>query len=408
MQIGYYIAKKLSFSKSQSFTKTITLLAIAAVSVSLCVVILSFGILLGFKNEIREKVQGYAGDISISRYQLANGTESNLFEINHSFITQLRKDERVKNVFPFINKAGILKSDSTLEGVVLKGLPADYNFEFFEKHLKRGVLPAYTDSTDSYDILLSEYTASIMNVDTGDRISLYFIDNADVRRRKPKIVGIFNTGLQEFDKQFAVAHLRAVQRVVETDHTYSKAAGYEVRLHDFKQIDVTKDHISTMLDYNYAINGVVDLYPTIFQWLEIVDTNVEVIIILMLIVAIINIITVLLILIIDRIPMIGVLKAMGSTSSKVSSIFNWQGLFIVIGGVVLGNAVALSLAYLQVQYKLIKLPADTYYMDAVPFTLPLSYLLAINIGAIVVCFLFTYIPVRLVNSIKVSDSIKFR
>ena len=109
MQIGYYIAKKLSFSKSQSFTKTITLLAIAAVSVSLCVVILSFGILLGFKNEIREKVQGYAGDISISRYQLANGTESNLFEINHSFITQLRKDERVKNVFPFINKAGILK-----------------------------------------------------------------------------------------------------------------------------------------------------------------------------------------------------------------------------------------------------------------------------------------------------------
>jgi lipoprotein-releasing system permease protein len=408
MQIGYYIAKKLSFSKSQSFSKTITLLAIAAVSVSLCVVILSFGILLGFKKEIREKVQGYAGDISISRYQLANGTESNLFEIDPSFITQLKTDERVKDVFPFINKAGILKSDSTLEGVVLKGLPADYNFEFFEKHLKRGVLPAYTDLTDSYEILLSEYTASIMNVDTGDRINLYFIDNADVRRRKPKIVGIFNTGLQEFDKQFAVAHLRAVQRVVETDHTYSKAAGYEVRLHDFKEIDVTKDHISTLLDYNYAINGIVDLYPTIFQWLEIVDTNVEVIIILMLIVAIINIITVLLILIIDRIPMIGVLKAMGSTSSKVSSIFNWQGLFIVIGGVVLGNAIALSLAYLQVQYKLIKLPADTYYMDAVPFTLPLSYLLAINIGAIVVCFLFTYIPVRLVNSIKASDSIKFR
>lgn len=408
MQIGYYIAKKLSFSKSQSFSKTITLLAIAAVSVSLCVVILSFGILLGFKKEIREKVQGYAGDISISRYQLANGTESNLFEIDHSFITQLKTDERVKNVFPFINKAGILKSDSTLEGVVLKGLPADYNFEFFEKHLKRGVLPTYTDSTDSYDILLSEYTASIMNVDTGDRINLYFIDNTDVRRRKPKIVGIFNTGLQEFDKQFAVAHLRAVQRVVETDHTYSKAAGYEVRLHDFKEIEVTKDHISTLLDYNYAISGIVDLYPTIFQWLEIVDTNVEVIIILMLIVAIINVITVLLILIIDRIPMIGVLKAMGSTSSKVSSIFNWQGLFIVIGGVILGNAIALSLAYLQVHYKLIKLSADTYYMDAVPFTLPLSYLLAINIGAIMVCFLFTYIPVRLVHRIKASDSIKFR
>ncbi len=408
MQLGYYIAKKLSFSKSQSFTKTITLLAIAAVSVSLSVVILSFGILLGFKKEIREKVQGYAGDISISRYQLANGTESNLFEIDTSFIRQLKKDTRVKTVFPFINKAGILKSDSTLEGVILKGLPSDYNFEFFQKHLKRGVLPTYTDSIDHHDILLSEYTARIMNVDTGDRINLYFIDNSDVRRRKPKIVGIFNTGLQEFDKQFAVAHLRAVQRVVEKDHTYTTAAGYEVRLHDFENIDATKDYISTLLDYNYAINGIVDLYPTIFQWLDIVDNNVEVIILLMLIVAIINIITVLLILIIERIPMIGVLKAMGARSSKVSSIFNWQGLFILIGGVVLGNAIALSLAFLQINYKFIELPADTYYMDAVPFTLPLSYLFAINIGAVIICFLFTYIPVRLVNSIKASDSIVFR
>jgi lipoprotein-releasing system permease protein len=408
MQIGYYIAKKLSFSKSQSFTKTITLLAIAAVSVSLSVVILSFGILLGFKKEIREKVQGYAGDISISRYQLADGTESNLFEIDNTFISKLSEDERVKAVFPFINKPGILKSDSTLEGVRLKGLPANYDFDFFKKHLKRGALPNYTDSVDSYDILISEYTASIMNVDTGDRLNLYFIDNADVRRRRPKVVGIFNTGLQEFDKLFAVAHLRAIQRIVEVEHTYTSAAGYEVRLHDFQKIGVTKDHISTLLDYNYAINGIEELYPTIFQWLDIVDTNVEVIIILMLIVAIINIITVLLILIIERIPMIGVLKAMGSTSGKVSSIFNWQGLFILVGGVLLGNTIALGLAFLQVNHKLIKLPADTYYMDSVPFTLPLHYLLAINVGAVLVCFLFTYLPVRLVNSINASDSIKFR
>jgi lipoprotein-releasing system permease protein len=145
-----------------------------------------------------------------------------------------------------------------------------------------------------------------------------------------------------------------------------------------------------------------------FQWLDVVDQNVLVIIILMFIVAIINIITVLLILIIDRIPMIGLLKSMGATSSKVMGIFNWQGVFILLGGLVLGNFIALSFAYLQVKFKIIGLPADTYYMDAVPFTLPPIYLLLINLGALAVCFVFTYIPVRMINKIQPSESIKFR
>ncbi|MGB0851128.1 MAG: hypothetical protein ACPGTP_07765, partial [Bacteroidia bacterium] len=179
MQIGYYIAKKLSLSKQHSFTKTITVLANAAVSISVCVVLLAFGILLGFKKEIKQKVRGYAGDISITRYQLATGNESNLFETDTIFINNAKREETVSSVFPFINKAGILKSDSTLEGVILKGLPHDYDFRFYEKHLLRGTIPQYTDSVDLYDILLSEYTAQIMSVDTGDRLNLYFIDNEE-------------------------------------------------------------------------------------------------------------------------------------------------------------------------------------------------------------------------------------
>lgn len=410
MQLGYYIAKKLSFSKQQSFTKTITVLAIAAVSISVCVVILAFGILLGFKKEIRAKVRGYAGDISISRYQLADGSESNIFTIDSAFVSKAKNTTGVESIYPFIHKAGILKSDSTLEGIMFKALPADYDFSFYQKHLKRGIVPLYTDSFDSYDILLSEYTAAIMEVDTGDRLNLYFIDNEDVRRRKPKVVGIYNTGLQEFDKQFAIAHLRSIQRIVTTDYTtaYTKAAGYEVRISDKENTVQTGNDLSVLLDYNYAISTIEELYPIMFQWLDIVDNNVIVIIVLMFIVAIINIITVLLILIIDRIPMIGLLKSMGSTSGKIMGIFHWQGLFILIGGLVLGNAIALGAAYLQVNYKLIGLDADTYYMDAVPFTLPFLYLVFINIGALAVCFVFTYIPVRMVSGIQPSESIKFR
>ena len=407
MQIGYYIAKKLSLSKQQSFTKTITVLAIAAVSLSVCVVILSFGILLGFKKEIREKVRGYTGDVSVTQYQLATGSESNLFLINKKRLATINKEPSIASAFPFMNKAGILKSDSTLEGIILKGLPANYDFSFYKKHLKRGPLPQYTDTIDSYDILLSEYTATIMGVDTGERINLYFIDNEDVRMRKPKIVGIFNTGLQEFDKQFGIMHLRAVQRVVN-DTNYSLAAGYEVKASNGIEPNQVQETLINQFDYNYAVNTAKDLYPTIFQWLEIVDTNVIVIIILMFVVAIINIITVLLILIIERIPMIGLLKAMGAHSGKIMSIFNWQGLFILLGGLILGNSVALGAAYLQVEYKIIKLSADTYYMDAVPFTLPISYLIIINIAALLVCFVFTYIPVRLINKIEPSQSINFR
>ena len=406
MQLGYYIAKKLSLSKQHSFTKTISALAVAAVSISVCVVLLAFGILLGFKQEIRQKVKGYAGDISVTRYQLASGNESNLFEIDPTFIQSARNTDHIVSVFPFLHKAGIIKSDSTLEGVVLKGYGHDYDFSFYKKHLKKGHLPVYTDSADSYDILLSQHTANLLNVDTGDRLFLYFIDNKDVRQRRPKVVGIFDTGLQEFDKQFAIADIRSLQRLVNME--YNVAGGYEIRLDDFAHVETVQNNLAKLLDYNYAINSIVELYPTIFQWLELVDTNVLVIIILMLVVAIINIITVLLILIIDRIPMIGILKSMGASSQKVTSIFNWQGLIILIGGLLVGNGIALLLAYLQVNHNLIGLDPSTYYMDAVPFHLPLSYWLLINVGALAVCFIFTYIPVRLIHTIQPAQSIRFR
>lgn len=405
MQFGYHIAKKLSFKTQQTFTKTVTLLASIAVSISVSVVILSFGILLGFKKEIREKVKGYAGDINVTRYQLASGNETNLFDIDSAFITKTKNDPAIESIYPFIHKAGILKSDSTLEGIIFKGVPANFNFYFYQKHLVWGKIPIYSDTSDSYDILISEYTATILDLDTGDRVDLYFIDQADVRRRRPKICGVFNTGLREFDKQFAIADLRSIQRIV--DQTYTQAGGYQINIKDANSTPEIQDQLSKLLDYTYAIQTMQDLYPTMFQWLDIVDTNVLVIIILMSIVAIINIITMLLILIIERIPMIGILKSMGASSSKIGSIFNWQGGFILFGGLLLGNIIALGLAHLQKKYTIIQLNPDTYYMDAVPFHLPYDYLVYINLIALLVCFIFTYIPIRLIHRIQPVQSIQF-
>jgi len=405
MQIGYYIATRLRSSKQQSFTKTVTRLAIAAVSISVCVVLLSYGILLGFKQEIRQKVKGYAGDISITRYQLASGNETNYFDIDTSFMSEVNSTIGVESIFPFINKAGIIKSDSTIEGIVFKGAPSDYNFSFYNKHIVKGEVPVYSDSSISYDIMISEHVASLMQVDTGDRLFLYFIDNNDVRRRRPKIVGIFNTGLLEFDRQFAISDIRMLQQL---ENNYKVAAGYEIKVQDSESLEKVHTEISKLLNYNYAVKTLKELYPTMFQWLELVDTNVLAIIILMLLVAIINIITVLLILIIDRIPMIGVLKSLGASSSKVMSIFKWQGLFILGGGLLMGNSLAIVLSFLQTQYKLFPLDPDTYYMDAIPFYLPIEFWVFINLGALFICFLATYIPVRLISRISPSQSVNFR
>ena len=405
MQIGFFIAKKLSFENQQGFTKTITILATLAVAVSIAVVIIAFGILLGFKQEIRGKVTGYGGDITVSSYQLTSGSENSLLDFNDSVLNSISSDKQIESVYPYLNKAGILKTDSLLEGLIFKGIPHNYDLSFYRKHLVKGNLPEYSDSSDSYDILLSESTALLLNVDTSDRLNLFFIQNGDVKLRRPEVVGIYNTGLTEFDKKSAIADIRMLQRVVTTE--YTQIGGYEIKVADFEKIDKTTNSIQASLPYSLSATSIIDNYPTIFQWLEIVDTNVIVIIALMFVVAVINIVTVLLILIIERVQMIGILKSLGANNKSVLGIFSYQGLFILLGGVIIGNAVALSLGLLQSKYKLLGLSADTYYMDSVPFHLPLSIWILINAGAIVVCFLFTFLPASVISRITPVKSLKF-
>ncbi len=406
MRFAYYIARKLSGKNSASFTRTVARLAVLAVSISILVVILSFGILLGFKKEIRDKVSGYAGHITISNFELSRGNERSSLEIDSQMMRQVSELNNVEQIHPFLNKAGILKTDSLLEGLIFRGLSSDYPLDFFEGHLKKGRLPLFTDSSDSYELLISELTAQVLNTDTGERLNLYFVENGDVKRRRVEIVGIFNTGLETFDKQFAICDLRMLQRVV--GQNYQQASGYEILVSDFKQLEQTTKSVDSEISSLLRAVHVKDQYFTMFQWLEIVDSNVLIIIILMFVVAMINIITVLLILIIERIPMIGLFKSMGAKDLNIMQIFSWQGLYILLAGLLIGNISALGIAELQRHYKIIKLSAETYYMDAVPFYLPIETLIMINVSTIVLAYLFTWLPSILISRISPSRSIRFK
>lgn len=406
MRFAYYIAQKLRGKNNASFSRTVVRLAIIAVSISILVVILSFGILFGFKKEIREKVSGYAGHISISNFELSRGSEKASLEIDEQMMRQLSQIPNIKQVEPFLNKAGILKADSLLEGIIFRGLGANYPLDFFEGHLIRGSLPVYTDSSDSYDILISAHTANVLQADTGHRLNLYFVEAGDVKRRKVKVKGIYNTGLETFDKQFALCDLRMLQRVV--GQSYDVASGYELLVHDFDQLEASTEAVDKQISALLRAVHVKDQYFTMFQWLEIVDSNVLIIIVLMFVVAMINIITVLLILIIERIPMIGLFKSMGAKDVKIMQIFSWQGLFILLGGLLIGNALAILFSELQMKYHLIKLSPETYYMDAVPFHLPLETLILINVVTIVLAYLFTWLPSLMISRISPARSIRFK
>lgn len=406
MLFGYYIAKKLSRKSTHSFTRTVVRLAIVAVSLSITVVVISFGILLGFKKEIREKVSGYAGHVTVSSFDLSAGNEHEQLIIDSTLLQNISTMPNVKSVHPFLNKAGILKTDSVIEGLIFKGVPHDQDLSFYNKYLVKGRLPVYTDSSDSYEILISEQTATILDTDTAEKLNLYFVEEGDVKRRRPIVVGIFNTGLQSFDKQFSVVDLRMLQRVLSTN--YNTAAGYRIEVENFDELDETTKFIDRNIGATLQAESVKEQYNTMFKWLEIVDSNVLIIIILMFVVAVINMMTVLLILIIERIPMIGLFKSIGARDTVIMNIFSWQGVFILLGGLLLGNLVALSFAYLQSNYKLIKLSAETYYMDAVPFHLPWHYLLMINIGTIVAAYIFTWLPALVISRVQPARSLQFK
>lgn len=408
MLFGFHIAKKLAQNSQHSFTKAITTLAVGAVSISIAVVLLSYGILFGFKKEIQEKVTGYAGHISVNMFDLSRGNEYQTLLLSDQVIEAIGSVEGVERVDPYLNKAGILKSDSVIQGLIFKGVGHSYDLSFYNKYLVRGKIPEYSETQDQYEILLSEMTADLLQVDTGDRIELFFIEKGEVKRRKPKVVGLFNTGLVTFDQQFGIAHIRMLQRVVGTN--YDIASGYEVKIEDFNQLETLTNQIDDpdVIGISLKATHIKETYFTLFEWLEIVDSNVLIIIVLMFTVAIINIVTVLLILIIERIPMVGLFKALGSGNRKIMHIFSWQGLFILGVGLIIGNGLALSCGYLLTNKKMIPLPQETYYMDAVPFHLPIEYLIGLNILLIILTYLFTMVPLITVMGVKPARSIRFK
>lgn len=366
--------------------------------------IIAIAIVKGYQQQVRNKIIGFNSNIQVTHLDLNNSYESLPIERDTLFERMARKQTGITGIQRFATKAGIIKTDESFEGIVLKGVDSDYNWGFLKTHTQVGDTFTVNDSMVSNNIMLSKITANRMNLKLGDPVFIYFIQDPP-RIRKFKICGIFDTGMGDLDEIYAFADIKQVQKL--NNWKPMQISGYELGLNEFKETENIRESLAGITPYTMGISSIFELYPALFDWLLLLDMNVVIIIILMIAVAAINMITALLILILERTQMVGVLKALGSTDSMISKIFLYMAANIIFKGLLLGNFLGIGLAWLQMHYGFFKLDQSSYYLDSVPIELVFKDILLINLGSFVICLLILILPAKFVSKIKPVKSIKF-
>jgi lipoprotein-releasing system permease protein len=374
------------------------------------VMIVSFSILIGFKRTIKDKLFSLSSHIQVSKITLNQSFEETPMAINTKIYQNYRKNSQIKHIQAVANKAGMLKSSEELAGIVIKGVGRDYDWQNFSENLVEGRKINFQDSFGrqsaySSEIIISRKIATQLKIKLSDEVFIYFIQNPP-RIRKVKVVGIYDTGLEEFDKNFIIGDLALVQKMNDWDN--QTAGHYEVSLNDFDELNPAAKRISDDIDQDMQVMKVTEMFPAIFDWLNLMDRNIIVILALILVVASFNMISVLLVMMMERTPMIGLLKALGSDDSKIRKIFIFNGLTIILKGIAIGNLIGLGLCGIQYFYRIIPLEAESYYMNYVPIDFNWGIILLINLITILLVLAVITIPTFVVSRMKVVEALKFR
>ncbi len=405
MNTDIFIARRLLKRNPDGFSGTMAKIAITAVALGMCVMILSIAIVTGFKREISEKVLGFGGHIQISRFDSDVGYSLPPISSQQAFLTELSADKRIRHVQTFAHLPGILHTGDDIHGIVLKGIGSDFDWSFFTPRITRGK-PLEIKSNDiNNGILISAATSNLLNLDTSNVVRMYFIIDNQVRARRFHIAGIYETGLEEFDRIFAICDMAHIQRLNGWEQ--NEVAGFEVLLHDFDHLDEVTADVYTIIDYYLEASSIRQLYPQIFDWLALQDMNVIIILTLMVMVAVITMISSLLIIILERTNTIGILKAMGYQNKALRRVFLTIAAAITLKGLFWGNLIGLGLALLQQHTGLITLPQESYYVSTVPVQISVIPLLLLNLGTMVVCVFILVIPTMIISSISPTKTIRY-
>ena len=321
----------------------------------------------------------------------------------------VQKMPQVQSIHPFATKYAILKTTDEMEGVLLKGLDDTYDFNNLSGFLKQGRWVQFPDSSYSREIAISSYTASQLQLKVNDRILIYFIrPDGSMRPDKLTVVGIYKTGIEEYDKTFAMGDIRLIQRLNSWENF--EIGGYEIFLKDYEQMDAVSNEVydHKLFPQLWETQTVKEIYPNIFDWLQIQDTNQGILITIMVIIAVINLITCFIILVLERLRMIGVLKALGATDWGVQRIFLQHSVYITFTGIIIGTLFALGLLFLQLKTGFIRLQEEAYYMDVAAVKIEWWQVALVCAGTLIVSFLVLLIPSLIVRKIQPVKAIRFR
>lgn len=404
MNLSYFIAKRISFKQSGGFSSTIHKIAVGSLAIGLAVAILSFMVLGGFQKSVSDRVYGFTGHFQVQKFQMSNAYEEAPFTLSEELKERLASQSYIGKTQSFAHKTALLKGDEEVEGILMKGLGADFDSLSFKKYLVSGRLLHIPDSGVSNEIMLSKLVADKLLLEVGDRVTLYFVQDPP-RFRRVEVVGIFETYLENFDEQIVLGELQTIRNL--NGWKKDQVGGLEVYLSDPSEADLRFEELDQMLDFDLKLIDIRDRYLEIFDWLSLLDTNVVVFISLIGFVAIFNMGAILFILIMERTQMIGLFKALGAKNALIRTIFFWNGIQILGKGLLIGNLLGLGIGFLQDRFKLVPLDPANYYMEFVPIDWNWPVFIFLNLGISGLTALVLWIPVLVISKVDPIKSIRF-
>jgi lipoprotein-releasing system permease protein len=388
-----------------SAARPVIRIAIAGIALGVAAMLLSVMVVTGFRNEISSKATGFAGHLRVHPFNSNNSFEDQPMHPQVEFLASLKNEKSIRHVQQYAYKAGIIKTGEDIQGIVLKGAAGDFDWSFFKSKLTDGRIPEYRQDSLSYEVLISSITATRLKLKTGDDFLIFFIQE-DRKVRKLKIAGIYNTGLgEEFDAIYMICDLKLIQRI--NNWKQQEIGGYEIWLNDIRELERMTPVVYKKAGLQLTTQTIRELYPQLFNWLELQNLNVIVIITLISLVAGITMISTLLILVLEDTRTIGILKTLGAGDKLVSGVYLRVAIYLLLNGLLWGNVAGIGIALLQHTTGIFSLPEDSYYLSKIPVAFTWTSILIINAGTLIVCTLMLLAPSRVISKINPVKVLRF-
>ena len=411
MGLSYHIAKRIAFNKQQSFSRFIIRLSVVATAVSIIAMIITLAFVNGFQEKVADKIFGFWGHIRVQKYETGKSLISEELPLtkNKAIEEIIAATPGVVSYQSFATKSAVLESNTEIEGVLIKGIEKNENHSALKKFLVKGRWMDFTGSMYSKETIVSDAVAKQLQIKINDTIKVHFVStNADAQKtyRKLVVVGFYHTGIDEYDKLFMIADINLIRRINNWES--DQIGGYEVFVDQYQQLDTISSSLSNALPSEWMSKSIKEIYPNIFDWLDIQDVNRNVVFIVMGIVALINLITCLLILMLERTNMIGLLKSMGATNWTIQKIFILYASFITLAGVGFGLIIGVGICLFQQATGFITLDEASYYITVAPIKIIWWQVAAVCAGTSIVCFISLFLPTLLIPKVSPVKAIEFK